>query len=89
MRPKGDGCYSVTKAELLTAMRAGAVLWWGKFGPYLRDEKGRQLHPRRDTLRRLIASGVLEWSGEENATQRACGMATLRLAAAATKGERQ
>ena len=106
MRPKGDGCWSVTKAELLAHLCDGGVLWYGKLGPlyYMpigtpdnaaiwtdlngssswvngRWVASRECHPRRDTVKRLIAAGVLVRSGDANKVQQSTGMDTYRLAA--------
>lgn len=88
MTHKGESCYSVTRAELLDAMRGGAVLWWWKFGPMVGVPMTagttwpvNELHPRRDTVMRLIERGVLVKSHDANEVQRQCGMATYRLAA--------
>ncbi len=81
MKEKDDGCYSCTRGELLAAMRDGAVLWWGKFGPHLRDGERRELHPRRDTVHRLLQGGVIVETDDANQVQRECGMGTYRLAA--------
>lgn len=81
MLPKGDGCFSVTREELLVAMRAGAVLWTSSYGPSLHDASGSELHPRRDTVRRLISDGVIVESSVANQVQRSCGMRTYSIPA--------
>jgi hypothetical protein len=78
MQHKGENCYSVTKAELLAALRRGNVLWISKFGPHVFDA-GKQLHPRRDTINRMIAAGELVESPVANATQRSAGINTWGL----------
>ena len=80
MKRKGEGCYSITRAELLTLLRAGHVLWCGKYGPSISDPERRECHPRRDTVLRLIEDGTIVVSDVANATQRNCGMKTYRLA---------
>ena len=80
MKEKGDGCYSCTREELLTAMRDGVVLRWWHCGPYLRH-RDRELHPRRDTVNRLLQGGVIVESDDANQVQRECGLGTYRLAA--------
>lgn len=84
MKPKGDGCYSVTRTEMLAAMRDGAVLWRYRFGPYLNDASGRELHPRRDTVRRAISDGAIIESSAANEVQRRCGMRTYAASRTAT-----
>jgi hypothetical protein len=84
MTHKGDDCYSVTRDELLEALGAGAYLTWWKFGPMAYDKRGghpwKELHPRRDTVLKLIRDGVLIPSDDANSVQRECGMQTYRLA---------
>ncbi len=81
MKSEGGGCYSVTRQELLDVMRReGSFLWWGKFGPHLSDSKRRELHPRRDTVTKLLRDRILVPSDDANKTQRECGMSTYRLA---------
>lgn len=82
MHEKGAGCWSITRDELLAAMRSGAVLRWTKFGPCL-FYRGRELHPRRDTVCQLIADGTLLLSDDATKAQRECGTETYRIAAEA------
>ncbi len=72
MKPKGDGCWTCTRAELLEALRAGAVLRNGKFGPHMfigERPNHKELHPRRDTCRRLLGEGMIAESDDANAVQ--------------------
>lgn len=81
MKHKGEDCWSVSREELLAHMRAGAVLWWSKYGPHYRDPASRrECHPRRDTVRKLLDAGTLVESPDANEVQRRCGMYTYRLA---------
>ncbi len=73
-----NNCYSCTAAELLAALRKGKPLCWYNLGPFIYDGP-RELHPRRDTVRRFIERGILVKSEDANATQRECGMVTYRL----------
>lgn len=81
MKLKYFNCYSVTEAELIEALRAGAVLWSGNLGYHV-QHGGRELHPLQKTVRRLLASGAVVRSHLENATQESCGMVTFKLGAA-------
>ena len=81
MKPKGNNCYSISENELLHALSCGAVLWDGELGTYVKF-RGRELHPRRDRVHQMIDSGRLVKSHPETELQRACGMATYKLAEA-------
>lgn len=70
--PKGDGCYSICRADLLDILMRGGVLRLGRFGPMIydpadtgRDEGGRwvghkELHPRRDTCQKLLDESLIK-----------------------------
>jgi hypothetical protein len=76
MKPKGDNCWSVTRAEFMRDMKAGAELNWSDFGPmYYQPDTRLECHPRRDTARKAIESGELVQLPYLNETQRQCGMA--------------
>lgn len=90
MKPKENGCYAITKAELLKAMRAGGVLrWLDGLGPYIdigrygRYKLPRECHPRRDTVRTLVREGVIVESDDASPVQKKCGLATYRIAKSA------
>lgn len=79
MTDKGEGCYSCTRGELLAAMKVpDAFLWGSKHGPWMQTPRG-ELHPRRDTVRKLIRDGELVQLPYFNETQRQCGMARYGL----------
>ena len=84
MKDKGDNCWSINREELMAVLRAGGVLWWWKGGPMVSDCRAQthprpELHPRRDTVRRLIDEGVLVESPHANKVQRECGATTFVL----------
>lgn len=87
MKEKDNGCFTCTRAELLEALEAGMIVRWWKCGPMVYDKRGggawKELHPRRDTVLRLITDGIIVPAGEENDVQRECGLSTYRLAAKA------
>ena len=78
MTHKGDKCYTCSREEMIDALRSGGVLRWWKFGPMIYNN-GRELHPRRDTVIRLINDKTLAESADANETQRQCGESTYRL----------
>lgn len=66
MTPKGENCFTCTRAELLAAMKAGSTLHRSKFGYFLHlpwndaERCSRELHPRESTVRKLKREGVIE-----------------------------
>ena len=89
MTPKSYG-YTCTRAELIEEMRRGSVLWWNESGPHInhpraplhgRHRDSLEMHPRSDTVKKMLAEGVIVESSDANDVQRRCGMYTYRATA--------